>query len=84
MNGFPAGVATSPPSVRVIEPRTGWAPIDWPELWEFRELLGFLVWRDIKVRYKQTVLGASWAILQPVMTRYRFLRPGWRDLMGCR
>ena len=55
-----------PLPVRVIEPRAGWAPIDWTELWQFRELLGFLVWRDVKLRYKQTVLGAAWAILQPV------------------
>jgi lipopolysaccharide transport system permease protein len=53
--------------VRVIEPRSGWMPIGWRELWEYRELLGFLVWRDVKVRYKQTVLGAAWAILQPVL-----------------
>jgi lipopolysaccharide transport system permease protein len=68
-------LAAAPPvalSVRVIEARTGWVPIDWPELWEFRELLGFLVWRDVKVRYKQTVLGAAWAILQPVMTMLMF------------
>ncbi len=58
--------------VRIIEPRSGWAPIDWAELWEFRELLGFLVWRDVKLRYKQTVLGAAWAILQPVMTMLMF------------
>ena len=41
---------------------TGWVAIGWAELWEYRELLGFLVWRDIKVRYKQTVLGAAWAV----------------------
>ncbi len=58
--------------VRVIEPRSGWVPIGWPELWEYRELLGFLVWRDVKVRYKQTVLGAAWAILQPLMTMVMF------------
>ena len=50
----------------VIEP-AGRAPwLDWRELWEFRELLRTLFWRDIKVRYKQTVLGASWAVIQPV------------------
>ncbi|HUW84343.1 MAG TPA: ABC transporter permease [Phycisphaerae bacterium] len=53
--------------VTVIQPRRGWIPIDWKELWEFRELLYFLVWRDVKVRYKQTVLGATWAILQPLV-----------------
>jgi lipopolysaccharide transport system permease protein len=40
----------------------------WRDLWRFRELLGFLAWRDIKVRYKQTVLGAAWALIQPVVT----------------
>jgi lipopolysaccharide transport system permease protein len=59
-------------AVRVIEPRSGWVPIGWRELWEYRELLGFLVWRDVKVRYKQTVLGAAWAILQPLMTMVMF------------
>jgi homopolymeric O-antigen transport system permease protein len=54
--------------VMVIEPSTGWIPLRMRELWTFRELLFFLVWRDIKVRYKQTVLGAAWAVLQPVMT----------------
>lgn len=51
---------------RVIEPRPGWRLVDLNELWQFRELLGFLIWRDVKVRYKQTVLGAAWAILQPL------------------
>lgn len=50
-----------------IKPRKGWQPIDLQELWTFRELLGFLVWRDIKVRYKQTILGGLWAILQPLI-----------------
>lgn len=51
----------------VIEPRKGWQPIDLREMWSYRELLGFLVWRDIKVRYKQTLLGGLWAILQPLI-----------------
>lgn len=59
-------------SLHVIEPRTGWASIGWRELWEYRELLGFLIWRDVKVRYKQTVLGASWAVLQPLTTMVMF------------
>jgi lipopolysaccharide transport system permease protein len=54
--------------LRVIEPQSGWMPIGTRELWDYRELLGFLVWRDLKVRYKQTVLGAAWAILQPLTT----------------
>lgn len=51
--------------VTVIEPPRRWVPLDIRELWEHRELVYFLAWRDIKVRYKQTLLGASWAILQP-------------------
>jgi lipopolysaccharide transport system permease protein len=49
----------------VIQARPGWQIIDLGEAWRFRELLFFLVWRDVKVRYKQTILGAAWAILQP-------------------
>lgn len=55
-----------------IAPRTGWVPIRLGELWAFRELLLFLVWRDIKVRYKQTALGAAWAVIQPLMTMVVF------------
>ena len=66
-----AGAAPAYP-LRVIEPRSGWAPIDWRELWDYRDLLAFLVWRDVKVRYKQTILGASWAVLQPLATMVVF------------
>ena len=52
----------------VIKPRKGWIAIDWNELWGHRELLYFLVWRDVKVRYKQAVLGFAWAILAPVIS----------------
>ena len=52
--------------VTVIRPVTGWIPINFMELWSFRELLGFLVVRDIKVKYKQTFLGIAWAVLQPL------------------
>jgi lipopolysaccharide transport system permease protein len=51
----------------VIAPPRGWQLINWAELWRFRELIYILAWRDIKVRYKQTVLGAAWAVLQPAM-----------------
>jgi lipopolysaccharide transport system permease protein len=51
----------------VIEQRNAWLSIDLAELWRNRELLYFLTWRDIKVRYKQTVLGAAWALLQPAL-----------------
>src|SRR3954471_15270238 len=71
----PADVAASmvpddgpEPSVHetVIEPRKGWIAVDWGEMARQRELLFFLVWRDIKVRYKQAVLGFAWAVLQPL------------------
>lgn len=56
----------------VIEPRRGWLTIDRRELWRHRELLFFLVWRDVKVRYKQTVLGVAWAVLVPVLSMLVF------------
>ncbi len=55
-----------------IEPTKGWVALRLKELWAYRELLYFLVWRDVKVRYKQTALGAIWAILQPVFTMVVF------------
>lgn len=56
----------------IIEPSKGWVSLRLKELWEYRELLYFLIWRDIKVRYKQTALGAAWAIIQPFMTMVVF------------
>lgn len=55
-----------------IAARRRWLALDLAELWAYRELLYFFVWRDIKVRYKQTVIGAAWAVLQPVMTMLVF------------
>jgi len=55
-----------------IAPSKGWVPLKLKDLWEYRELLYFLVWRDIKVRYKQTALGATWAIIQPFFTMVVF------------
>jgi lipopolysaccharide transport system permease protein len=55
-----------------IEPTRGWASLRLAELWEYRELIYFFTWRDIKVRYKQTVLGALWAIIQPLFTMLIF------------
>ena len=55
-----------------IEPSKGWVSLKPHELWEYRELLYFLTWRDIKVRYKQTVFGAAWAIIQPFFTMVVF------------
>jgi lipopolysaccharide transport system permease protein len=56
----------------VIEPSKGWVSLRLGALWRFRELLYFLIWRDVKVRYKQTLLGAAWAILQPLLTMVIF------------
>lgn len=56
----------------VIAPASGWVPLDLREFWSYRGLLFFLALRDIKVRYKQTVLGAAWAVLQPVLTMVVF------------
>jgi lipopolysaccharide transport system permease protein len=58
--------------VTVIRASSGWRALNLRELWAYRELLYFLVWRDIKVRYKQTVLGASWAVIQPFFTMIVF------------
>src|SRR5438105_538553 len=58
--------------ILILRPSSGFLKLNLRDLWEYRELLGFLAWRDIKVRYKQTALGAAWAILQPVMTMMVF------------
>src|SRR5216117_4345372 len=55
-----------------IRPAAGWQLLNLGELWRYRELLYFLIWRDVKVRYKQTVLGAAWAIIQPFFTMVVF------------
>lgn len=55
-----------PVATTIIAPRRGWASLGLRELWQYRELAYFLVWRDLKVRYKQTVIGVAWAVLQPV------------------
>ena len=74
------------PIVR-IEPPRGWLNLRLAELWEYRELLYFFVWRDIKVRYKQTVIGVAWVILQPLMTMgvFTIFSGGWRSFhrMDC-
>ncbi len=63
-----AGLAPPAELLRtVIEPASGWQLLNVRELWKYRELFGFLILRDVKVRYKQTLLGAAWAVLQPAM-----------------
>ena len=85
MNSTKQGLATSPipttapesitqrvlPKKR-IQPSNGWISLRLEEVWAYRELLYFFVWRDIKIRYKQTVMGISWAIIQPVFTMVIF------------
>jgi lipopolysaccharide transport system permease protein len=68
----PAAPRDIEPPLTVIEPRKGWQVVDLGELWRYHELLFFLTWRDVKVRYKQTALGAAWAILQPLATMLVF------------
>jgi lipopolysaccharide transport system permease protein len=75
----PSGVTAEAPASSesaaapiVIEPNHGWVPLGLRDLWTYRELLYFFVWRDVKVRYKQTLLGAAWAIVQPTATMLIF------------
>ena len=65
-------MASKSPHQTVIAPKKGWQLIDWRELREYRDLFYFLVWRDVKVLYKQTVLGFSWAIIRPVFSMIVF------------
>ncbi len=69
-----SSVVASEPEIPtiVIRPSKGWISLRLHDLWDYRELLYFLVWRDIKVRYKQTVLGAAWAIIQPFFSMVVF------------
>ena len=65
-------IASEAVPVLRIEPPKGWISLGLHELWQYRELLSFLIWRDIKVRYKQTALGAAWAIIQPLFSMLIF------------
>ena len=67
----PSTRTTSEPLI-TIKPQHGWVSLELSDLWRYRELLFLLTWRDIKVRYAQTVLGASWAVLQPLLTMIIF------------
>ena len=68
--GASADVQSLP--VHVIAPEHGWVPVRLNELWEYRELLYFFVWRELKIRYKQTALGVAWAVIQPFFTMIVF------------
>jgi lipopolysaccharide transport system permease protein len=63
-----SALAVSAPHVTVIRPSSGWSALNLREIWAHRELLYFLIWSDLKLRYKQTSLGAVWAVLQPFLT----------------
>ena len=67
-NGLPSALPESPQRITVIRPASRWPRLDIRELWHYRELLGTFVWRDIKVRYKQTSVGVAWALLVPIFT----------------
>lgn len=60
------------PPLTIIQPSRGLVSLRLKDLWQYRELLYFMIWRDIKVRYKQTALGAAWAVLQPLLTMVVF------------
>lgn len=75
----PAGASDAPTPIAlpdeplvVIRPSQSWAPLNLRDLWNYHELLFFLTWRDVKVRYKQTALGVAWAVLQPLCTMLIF------------
>jgi lipopolysaccharide transport system permease protein len=67
-----SATSNQPEMVVYMRPSRGWSALNLRELWRYRELIYFLIWRDIKVRYKQTALGASWAIIQPFVTMVVF------------
>ncbi len=72
MSQLSIGRTGGPPAPIILKPSRGWQGINLRELWRYRELVYFLIWRDIKVRYKQTLLGAAWAVLQPFLTMVVF------------
>jgi len=71
-NRTPRIISTTETSHIHIEPSIGWVSLKLNELWRYRELIYFIVWRDVKIRYKQTALGAAWAIIQPFFTMVVF------------
>jgi lipopolysaccharide transport system permease protein len=68
----PISVISDSLSIRIIQPSRNWAALNLAELWEYRELVYLMVWRELKVRYKQTMLGVAWAIVQPFFTMIVF------------
>jgi len=72
LTAIPSSIEREDIPVFDIQPTRVWSSLNLRELWQYRELLFILIWRDIKVRYKQTVLGAAWAVLQPLLTMVVF------------
>jgi lipopolysaccharide transport system permease protein len=70
--GTPWGGDPGDLPTRIVRPSTGWAPLDILQLWRHRELVFFLAWRDVQLRYRQTLLGVGWAVLQPVLATVVF------------
>ena len=70
--GISESAALAKPRVLRITPPSRWREVPLGEMWDYRELLYFFVWRDIKIRYKQTAIGAAWAVLQPFLTMLVF------------
>jgi lipopolysaccharide transport system permease protein len=71
----PTTVASAPevqPCITVIEPKSGWRLIDFKELWQYRDLFYFLVWRSVKARYAQSTIGIGWAVIQPLFSMLVF------------
>jgi lipopolysaccharide transport system permease protein len=67
-----AAASLGPSHITVIEARRGWRLVDWRELVAYRDLFRFLIWREIKVRYAQSVIGIGWAVIQPVFSMLIF------------
>ena len=65
---MPRPITVKEPDLLLIEPRRPLLGVDLAELWRYRELLYFLAWRDVRIRYKQTLIGIAWAVLQPIVT----------------
>jgi lipopolysaccharide transport system permease protein len=69
---LPTSAAPAQSALTLIRPSTGWVTLNLRDLWRYRELIAFLTWRDLSVRYKQTLLGVAWAVLQPFLTMLVF------------
>ncbi len=67
VNSTAVGRNSATPPTTIIRPRANGLLPDWRELWSYRELIYFMTWRDVKIRYKQTIIGFAWVLLQPAL-----------------